>query len=843
MKKSDLVCVFDIESGIYKGDMSDLEIPESRLQKVLNRILKYYDNEYLLLDNKKLTLPRYVSVGLMPWDTFSRGCYEDPELAFLYKMDRYDFLLTEKGVDEFLVFWKDLLEHTANDGNVLLLAHNANYDVNGILCACKGENGNRLVNLTRSYLEEYNGKYTAFPESVHDDKTFDIQLGKNHIRLIDTMNLSPTGCKSLAKWGDRASAMWKKDYHKGDTYNYDYQIHSPADIPPTAEEIHYTDRDLQLCLFAGMMSIYNYRQQLDGRGSKYRATDFPFSATQRDKAVNDGLTIQMEYPNAKKSEWKKKYQILQKKFKSWCQRWGNAKDAETYELFHKASTGGIITCNESYVNRIVEDVGSMDLGSSYPSCAGDFLFPVIDEESGYAHPMNEEMFQSYMDSILIPLSKKLRTGTLIMDSPCVNSAYNIGMRVGFTCHLRFKNIRYHNFGKDSNGKKYWLPVLPYKDFGNDVNNDEWKTMRGKALEHENMEYYCTHIGLLIILAFYDYDSIEFLDGYSYPMKMINPIIHSRFKSGLIGKQRAKQIRKALEKGEMSDEDMIKETGLSYLKGQDHDTMKSELQAWYNASKVPVNAMYGANYRKLIREKRVIREDGTYTLDDGDYDPATAVAYPTGLYIAIYGQLKIAHAILWAISKKLPLLYVHTDSLKIQGLTKELVEEYNQLIKAPTWKRNGEPVSFQETFGIGKMDYEGSHDLAILMGNMRIISWDKEGGYSITMSGLNEAKAFPRKVIEHMPFTEFVSTYLRDGKRYAVDSDTASGKMITDFGSADLHIDGIGYTMQSLVDAEFVLNNPESIRQRIIESVYNELVGEYHSAEYYAERGEIIHGNK
>ena len=81
--------------------------------------------------------------------------------------------------------------------------------------------------------------------------------------------------------------------------------------------------------------------------------------------------------------------------------------------------------------------------------------------------------------------------------------------------------------------------------------------------------------------------------------------------------------------------------------------------------------------------------------------------------------------------------------------------------------------------------------------------------------------------------------MRDGKRYAVDSDTASGKMITDFGSADLHIDGIGYTMQSLVDAEFVLNNPESIRQRIIESVYNELVGEYHSAEYYAEKGDII----
>lgn len=843
MKKSDLVCVFDIESGIYTGKLDGLEIPETRLEKVINRLLKLYDFEYLVCDNRKLTLPRYVSVGLMPWDTFSRGCYDDPELAFLYKMDRYDFLLSEDGIDTFLEFFRDLLDHVATEGNILLLAHNADYDRNGILHACKSEHGNRLVNLARQYIADYDGSYTAFPESKNDDKTFDLKLGKNHMRLIDTMNLSPTGCKSLAKWGERASAMYKKDYRKGDSYDYDYEIKTPEDIPPKPDEIRYTDRDLQLCLFAGMMSIYNYRKQLAGRGEKYRASDFPFSATQRDKAVNDGLNIQMTYPDGNKSLWKKQYRLTQKKFKDWCDRWGNAKDIETYTLFHKSSTGGIITCNESYINKIVEDVGSMDLGSSYPSCAGDFLYPVLDNAKGYCHKMTEEMFRPYFDGILKPLSQELRSGKLVINSPCINNDYNIGLRIGFVCKVRFRKFRYHQFGKDSNGEKYWLPILPYKDFGERVNREDWKTMRGKALEHDEMEYYCTHIGLLIIMAFYDFDSVELLDGFCYEMKMIHPIIHGRFRAGLIGKQRAKQIRKAWEKGEMSDEDMIKETGLSYLKGQDHDTMKSELQAWYNASKVPVNAMYGANYRKLIRDQRIVLDDGTMDTIEGSYDPATAVAYPTGLYIAIYGQLKIAHAILWAISKKLPLLYVHTDSLKIQGLTPELVEEYNQLIQTPKWERNGEPVSFQKTFGIGKMDYEGSHDLAILVGNMRIVCWDKEGGYSITMSGLNEKKAFPKEMIENLPFPEFVATYLRDGKRYAVDTDTASGKMITDYTGAGLYIKGFGYTMQSLIDAEFVLNNPDSIRQTIIEAVYNELVGEYHSAEYYAERGYIIHGNK
>lgn len=841
--KRDLVCVFDIESGIYTGDYKGVQIPETRLEKVLTRLFKMHDCEYVLNDSRKITLPRYVSVGLMPWDAFSHGCYEDPEYAFLYKLDRYDFLLCDDGIDTFLSFWADLLKYTLDKGNILLLAHNANYDVNGIHCACKYDLGNRLVDLTREFLDLNKGSYKAFPESTHDDKTFDIKIGKNHMRLVDTMNLSPSGCKSLAKWGQRASAMYGKDYRKGDTYNYDYEIKTLADIPPTEEEKKYTDRDLQLCLFAGMMSIYNYRNQLKGRGDKYRASDFPFSATQRDKAVNDGLTIQMQYPDAKKSEWKRRYRTMQKKFKSWCERWGNAKDRETYELFHKSSTGGIITCNENYINKICADVGSMDLGSSYPSVAGDYLYPCLDMEHGYTGTMREESFRLYLKSILEPLSKELRTGKLELNSPCINEQYNVGLRIGFVCKVRFHNIRYHNFGKDSNGLKYWLPILPYKDFGEDTNTEDWRTMRGKALEHEVMDYYCTHIGLLIIMAFYDFDSVDFLEGFSYEMKMINPIIHSRFRSGLVGKQRAKKICKDWESGKITDEEMIEQTGLPYLKGQSHDMMNSELKAWYDASKVPVNAMYGANYRKLVRDQRVVLENGDYSLTDGDYDPATAVAYPTGLYIAIYGQLKIAHAILWAINKRLPILYVHTDSLKIQGLTPELIEEYNSLIKAPKWQRNGEPVSFQETFGIGKMDYEGSHDLSIVIGNMRIISWDKDGGYSITMSGLNEQKAFPKDKIGNMPFTEFVAEYLKDGKRYAIDTDTASGKTITDFTGAGLHIDGIGYTMQSIVDAEFVLNNPDSIRQNTIEAVYSALIGDYHSADYYAKKGMIIYGDK
>lgn len=841
--KTDLVCVFDIESGIYDGDMSGLDIPQNNLERAINRLLKLYDTEYLLLDNKKLTLPRYVSVGLMPWSSYSRGCYDDPELAFLYKLDRYDFMLCESGIDQFLEFWEDLLKYASEKGNILLLAHNANYDVNGIRFACKTEKGNRLVDLTRQYIDEFKGSYIAFPESTNDDKTFDIKLGRNHIRLVDTLNLSPSGCKSLARWGERASSMYGKDYRKGDTYDYDYRIKSPDDIPPKPEEIAYTDRDLQLCLFAGMMSIYSYRQQLMGRGEKYRATDFPFSATQRDKAVNDGLTIQMTYPDGTKSEWKKQYRLMQKKFKDWCSRWGNAKDIQTYELFHKASTGGIITCNESYINKIVADVGSMDLGSSYPDTAGDFLFPVLDESKPYTHAMKAEQFYAYLNYILIPLASELRSGKMKIDSPCINSAYNVGLRIGFVCKIRFHGMNYHDFGCDSNGIKYWLPILPYKDFGENTNREEWKTMRGKAIKHDTLDYYCTHIGLLIIMAFYDFDSIEFLEGYSYEMKMINPIIHSRFKSGLIGKQNAKKIRKSWYKGDLSDEEMIAKTGMSYLKGQSKETMIAEMEAWYGASKVPVNAMYGANYRKLVRDKRVVTEKGDYTLDEGDYDPSTAVAYPTGLYIAIYGQLKIAHAILWAISKRLPLLYVHTDSLKIQGLTQELVDEYNQLIVAPTWTRNGEPVSFQETFGIGKMDYEGSHDLSIVIGNMRIISWDKDKGYSITMSGLNERKAFPREKIQDLTFHQFVAKYLKDGKRYAVDSDTASGKTITDYTTAGLYISGFGYTMQSLIDAEFVLNNPDSVRQTTIEAVYNVKVGEYHSADYYAEKGLVIYGNK
>ena len=143
--------------------------------------------------------------------------------------------------------------------------------------------------MTREYIETQKGTYTAFPENKHEDKTFDIKL-QHHIRLIDTVNLSPVGCRSLAQYGRRASAMYHKAYYKGDTYNYDYVIRTGFDIPPTYREIRYTKRDLQLCLYAAMINIYTYRKQLWGRGCYYYATDFPFSATQV-APTGIGLTV------------------------------------------------------------------------------------------------------------------------------------------------------------------------------------------------------------------------------------------------------------------------------------------------------------------------------------------------------------------------------------------------------------------------------------------------------------------------------------------------------------------------------------------------------------------------
>ena len=840
-KSEDLVCVFDIESGIWAGSEEGIEVPDSRLEDALMRILRMYDQDTVVRESKKITVPRYVSVAFMPWETFRRGCYEDPELAFLYDLskDQYTFLLTEDGIDQFLDFWTDLLTHIRDRGNVLLLAHNANYDINGILNACRTPDNNSLIRIARDFLEASRGDYKAFPETLHDDKTFDLRMNGNHLRLVDTINLSSGNCRSLKQYGIRASAMFGKDYNKGDQYDYDYKIRSAADIPPSEAETVYTTRDLQLCLFAAMLSIYSYRKPLEGRGQYYGPSDFPFSATIRDKAVNDGLTVLRNYPDSTRTEKKRAFRQISRSLKKWCATYGNVPDLETYELLHKASGGGIITCNEAYVNKIVEGPGSMDLSSSYPANAGDFWYPRIELKGPYTGPMDEEIFREYLKTVIIPMAEELRSGSMVIDSMGINHKYSIAMKIGFTVKVRFHDILYHDFGTDSNGLHYWLPILPYKDYGEGQNREQLITMRGKVIDNETLEYYTTHVGLIIILAFYDYSSIDFLGGYTYEMAPINRAIHDRFRSGLIGKQKAKKIKKQWEKGEMPDEEMIRETGLSYLSGQDHDTIRDELQAYYDSSKVPLNAMYGANYRKLLRDRRVILDNGDYDTEPDTYSPDSSVAYPTGLYIAVYGQLKIAHAMLWAMSKRLPLLYVHTDSLKIQGLTPELVTEYNELIREPPDRRDGEPISFRSTFGIGQMDYEGSHDLGIVIGNMRIVTWDRDSGYHITMSGLNESKAFPKKKIKDLDFFEFCTKYLRDGKKYSLDSDTQSGKTLTDYSLAGLHIPGIGYTMQSIVDAEFILNNPESVRQKSIVEMYNEVVGDYHTAAWYAKRKYVI----
>ena len=203
----DLVIVFDIESGVLGGSTEGIDIPEEHpLETIAYKwVGLQFDRVYKR--GSKITIPRYVSIGILPWETFSRGCYQDPELAFRYKMDIYHFTLSEGGVPKFLEFWKDVLDYAVEEGNIVLLAHNANYDVNGILNACRSEDGNRIIDMTREYIDTQKGTYTAFPENKHEDKTFDIKL-QHHIRLIDTVNLSPVGCRSLAQYGRRASAMY-----------------------------------------------------------------------------------------------------------------------------------------------------------------------------------------------------------------------------------------------------------------------------------------------------------------------------------------------------------------------------------------------------------------------------------------------------------------------------------------------------------------------------------------------------------------------------------------------------------------------------------------------------------
>lgn len=829
---TDLVVAFDIESGVWGGPTDHLRMALPWEESIAyQRYNRWNDRQIVLSD--KITIPRYVSVALIPWETFARGCYQDPELAFRYRCDLYHFNLSERGSDHFLSFWHDLLQYCAEDGNILLLAHNANYDVNGILNACRSDTGNRLIDMTREFLEAQKGTYTAFPESVHDDKTFDIQIAKHHIRLVDTMNLSPVGCKSLAQYGRRASAMYHKAYYKLDTYDYDVKIRSGYDIPPTYREIKYTKRDLQLCLFAAMINIYTYRKQLWGRGQNYGATDFPFSATQRDRDINDGLYLQTHHPDWNRSQLKKEFRARKKRFKSWCQRWGNPATVDVYELFHRAGTGGIISVNESYVGRPVENVGSMDLSSSYPACAGDFWYPRIEEDGDYTGPLSDNIFRRLLESVIVPLSDELRSGQMPLDDFSVNHRFHVGMRLGFVCKLKLHGVEFRDFGTDSNGNLYWIPTLPWKPL--EDNQGHEYTLRDKILTAPELTYHFSHITLMIFLAFYSVESIEFLDGYVFEMRRIHPIIHDRFEAGLIGKQRAKQIRKEWESGQISDDDMIEQTGLQHLRGQDHASIKDELKAYYGASKVPLNAMYGSNYRKILRDKRLIIND-EYRLGPGDYDPATTSAYPTGMYIAAYGQLKIAHAMFWAIRKRLPILYVHTDSLKIQDLTPELVAEYNELIKNP-----GEG-SFRD-YGIGMMDYEGSHDMAVVLGNMRIVCWDKDKGLDITMSGLNEQKAFPRSVVGKMDFFEFVEQFLNDGHRYAPDEETASGKTSTDYRTAGIHIPGIGWSMQSIMDSEFVLNKPDSDRQRIIMAMVKGIFGEYHDAAYYAKNRMIVRSKR
>ena len=160
----------------------------------------------------------------------------------------------------------------------------------------------------------------------------------------------------------------------------DYSLVRHSGTPLTNKELQYLKNDVQILLYyiEEQVSIYGDISQIPltntQRVKKYiREKCYPTTSrakvfTEKYDPNNDkGITYQQWKENSEK--WNDK-----RNFSQWIYnlKLGN----ETYELIKRANRGGYVTTQTMYKNKIIKNVVSYDLNSSYPSVMVSEKYPI-----------------------------------------------------------------------------------------------------------------------------------------------------------------------------------------------------------------------------------------------------------------------------------------------------------------------------------------------------------------------------------------------------------------------------------------------------------------------------------
>ena len=527
-----------------------------------------------------------------------------------------------------------------------------------------------------SYIR-YNTNLLKLITDIEDDKRVSVIANGTHdIKSIEAMTgiLDPkngkyfiASCKFLIR--DSLLMTGKSIKNLGEAYklpklDYDYDLTRTEPEQITDLDRAYNQRDNEIALRA----ILEIQQQQD----IYKdITQLPMSATQHSRN-----TCKYNYDvNIPQPHRQEKYNTLEKKHNQLSYMF-NMPTEELFQKFFNASGGGLIGVNPLECDKWHSNVHSFDIKSAHPSQAFNKLFP---------HGEKIEAVPTEQYSAVIRELKGL--SEIMMKNPKFlyndyTGYHDYLLLIKFT-GLREKNINGNIINSLGAGKAA-MGTARSEKLQRQAYNYNGVNQYGKCRKSEQYIKWVYGIDLIYHLTFYEYDKIEILEGYVYPLVNCDEYILRKFEYYGANKELYKSFTKQAKKLQYNElYSIIQESSAeSYTKNAvTPENYVDFLDGELLRIKGVFNGIFGQEYQAPIHDDMIINKNDWYSIQpegQQDYEESiskTKIHYCTGAYIAAWTRFELACMIWYAINAGGTLYYWATDSIKGNGISDDLYKDW------------------------------------------------------------------------------------------------------------------------------------------------------------------------
>lgn len=398
---------------------------------------------------------------------------------------------------------------------------------------------------------------------------------------------------------------------------------------------------------------------------------------------------------------------------------------EHIQFLESVYSGAYNHANAFYTGIPLQDVGSIDIISSYPHSILHRNYPRYFKEYKGKHKLN-----------FLKFCISFNQGTY----ENIIQNYFTPFEKSFICSIKLKNVK----AKILKNNNLILPI----SYSKCIDIIGCKLDNGRVFKARELTINCNEVDYYIFEQFYEFELVDCFQLYytNYHRELPRYVTYS-VRTYLHEKSTLKRVVKAVEDKELITKDLFyndKINGYIFADEQiesilqlDRKVQEQVIKDNYRASKNKLNAQYGINVQKLLTP--VI----WYNLDTDECitEPADEITtkrlyrdFTVGLYVTAYSRLTLFMFALYLINNTdTILIYSDTDSWKCYGDlegVKRAVADYNALIESVTHNSND--------YKIGYFDYETEYKYFCTLGCKKYIYADDTNVYA-TIAGLNKQK--------------------------------------------------------------------------------------------------------